>query len=457
MQTDHSPLKEQNHVYYNRRLSLITIPTIEKLRTKNSQEKPKMVPSIRIIGSLNVDMVSVTPRFPEAGETLTSTSFSIHAGGKGANQAVACGRLSRPKPTNTTNTTTTTATTTTTTTTITPTISPAHIHVEMLGATGQLDTHFTTLLQPTLHSSGVHTSRIRQIPNAHTGVAVIIVDTSAGGENRILYSPGSNYAGMQCAPDVLELSLSLTPAVPDVLVLQAEIPTETVVGILRGVNGWREARAKVEGRGVGMEADVEVVFNPAPAPEGGLPVDVYAAVDHLVMNETECEIMAPAGLVEEGAGQEKETAATSPERRDRIARHFHALGVRHVIVTLGAKGVWYSAGDAGRDVQERGQGEGDAKGGWVRFVGEVPAAKVEKVVDTTAAGDTFVGGYSVQIARWKEARRAAGRGGEQLTVEERQERYGSAMEQAVRWATRASARCVERSGAMDSIPWEDEI
>ncbi|KAL2365112.1 hypothetical protein RJZ56_001915, partial [Blastomyces dermatitidis] len=214
-----------------------------------------MVPSIRIIGSLNVDMVSVTPRFPEAGETLTSTSFSIHAGGKGANQAVACGRLSRPKPTNTTNTTTTTATTTTTTTTITPTISPAHIHVEMLGATGQLDTHFTTLLQPTLHSSGVHTSRIRQIPNAHTGVAVIIVDTSAGGENRILYSPGANYAGMQCAPDVLELSLSLTPAVPDVLVLQAEIPTETVVGILRGVNGWREARAKVEGRGVGMEAD----------------------------------------------------------------------------------------------------------------------------------------------------------------------------------------------------------
>ncbi|OJD28329.1 hypothetical protein ACJ73_00254 [Blastomyces percursus] len=396
-----------------------------------------MPPSIRIIGSLNVDMVSVTPRFPEPGETLTSTSFGIHAGGKGANQAVACGRLSRPKPT-----------------TSTSAINPAHIHVEMLGAIGQLDTHFPTLLQPTLHASGIHTSRIRQIPEAHTGVAVIIVDTSAGGENRILYSPGANYAGMQCAPDVLDLSLSLSPAVPDVLVLQAEIPIETVVGILRGVNGWREARRKGERNG--MEADVEVVFNPAPAPEGGLPVDVYAAVDHLVMNETECEIMAPAGLVEKGAGQE--TAATSPERRDRIARHFHALGVRHVIVTLGAKGVWYSAGDAGRDVQERGQGEADADGGgWVRFVGEVPAAKVEKVVDTTAAGDTFVGGYSVQIARWKKAKKAAGRGGEQLTVEERKERYGSAMERAVRWATRASARCVERSGAMDSIPWEDEI
>ncbi|PGH09840.1 ribokinase [Blastomyces parvus] len=415
-----------------------------------------MPPSIRIIGSLNVDMVSVTPRFPGPGETLTSTSFSIHAGGKGANQAVACGRLSRPKPT----------TSTTSTSTSTSAINPAHIHVEMLGATGQLDSHFPTLLQPTLHASGVHTSRIRQIPDAHTGVAVIIVDSSAGGENRILYSPGANYAGMQCVPEVLDLSLSLSPAVPDVLVLQAEIPIETVVGILRGVSGWRAARSSGGEEGKGIGADVEVVFNPAPAPEGGLPVDVYAAVDHLVMNETECELMAPAGLVEKGPGQE--TAATSPQRRDRIARHFHALGVRHVIVTLGAKGVWYSAGDAGRDVQEREQGEGggggadaaaeaDADGGWVRFVGEVPAAKVERVVDTTAAGDTFVGGYSVQIARWKEARRAAGRGGEQLTVEEKKERYGSAMERAVMWATRASARCVERNGAMDSIPWEDEI
>ncbi|PGH28475.1 ribokinase [[Emmonsia] crescens] len=407
-----------------------------------------MPPAIRIIGSLNVDMVSVTPRFPHPGETLKSTSFSTHAGGKGANQAVACGRLSRPKPT-----------TTTTPSTPIP-IDPTHIHVEMLGATGLLDTHFPTLLQPTLHTSGVHTSRIRQIPNTHTGVAVIIVDSSAGGENRILYSPGANYAGMQMedtdrdtdTPAVL--SLSLSAPMPDVLVLQAEIPIETVIGILRGVCVWKEAQRRIEGK-AGIEADVEVVFNPAPAPEGGLPDDVYAAVDHLVMNETECEIMAPAGLEGEGEGEgEGETAATSPGRRDRIARHFHALGVRHVLVTLGAKGVWYSAGDAGRELQEQ-QGDGD--GGWVRYVGEVPAAKVERVVDTTAAGDTFVGGYSVQIARWREARRAAGRGGEELTVEERRERYGTFMERAVEWATRASARCVERSGAMDSIPWEDEV
>ncbi|KAI5293714.1 hypothetical protein KEM56_005990, partial [Ascosphaera pollenicola] len=58
----------------------------------------RMVATIRIIGSLNVDTVTVTPRFPGPGETLTATSFNILAGGKGANQAVACGRLSRNSP-----------------------------------------------------------------------------------------------------------------------------------------------------------------------------------------------------------------------------------------------------------------------------------------------------------------------------------------------------------------------
>ncbi|KAK2771905.1 hypothetical protein FQN53_004840 [Emmonsiellopsis sp. PD_33] len=371
-----------------------------------------MPASIRIIGSLNVDMVTVTPRFPGPGETITATSFTTSAGGKGANQAVACGRLSRPKPSPST---------------ANAPIDPSALQIEMLGAVGQLDAHFPTLLQPLLNTSGVRADRIRQIPDEHTGVAVITVDSSAGGENRILFSPGANYSGMRCTEEVLGMSLAVP--MPDVLVLQAEIPVETVVGILKGVRGWEEKE--------GGKGGVEVVFNPAPAPEGGLPADVYKAVDHLIMNETECEIMAPKEL-ERVAGEE--SAATSVARRDKIARYFHSLGVRHVLVTLGAKGVWYSAGDVSGVEGER-------------CTGEVPADKVEKVVDTTAAGDTFVGGYSVQIARWRDERRAAGRGEIEITVDERK----AFMDKAVRWATRASARCVEREGAMASIPWEDEI
>ncbi|EEH23243.2 hypothetical protein PABG_05454 [Paracoccidioides brasiliensis Pb03] len=305
----------------------------------------------------------------------------------------------------------------------------------MFGATGSLDTYFTSLLQPILQSSGVDTSCIRTVPNDHTGVAVIIVDSSAGGENRILYSPGANYSGMQCTGEVL--GMALAAPMPDVMVLQAEIPVETVVGILRGVWGWKEKE----------RGEVEVVFNPAPAPEGGLPVDVYRAVDHLVMNETECESMAPVEMVR-GEGGEEGTVATSAARRDKIARYFHGVGVRRVLVTLGAQGVWYSAGDIGGAVQTEGAE-------WVRAVGEVPAAKVERVVDTTGAGDTFVGGYAVQIARWREVK-GGGRVGA-MTVQERREWYGDVTERAVRWATKASARCVERDGAMSSIPWEDEI
>ena len=54
--------------------------------------------TITVIGSLNTDLVTVTPRVPAGGETLTASSFSTGPGGKGANQAVACARLSRPNP-----------------------------------------------------------------------------------------------------------------------------------------------------------------------------------------------------------------------------------------------------------------------------------------------------------------------------------------------------------------------
>lgn len=57
--------------------------------------------TITVIGSLNIDLVTLTPRVPAGGETLTATSFSTGPGGKGANQAVACARLSRPNPAST--------------------------------------------------------------------------------------------------------------------------------------------------------------------------------------------------------------------------------------------------------------------------------------------------------------------------------------------------------------------
>jgi ribokinase len=386
-----------------------------------------MAPLIRVIGSLNADMVSVTPRFPEAGETLTAISFTTSAGGKGANQAVACGRLSRAGPSQQSSSSS----------------SSSPVKVEMMGAVGGLDAHFYSLLQPTLEKSGVDTSHIRTVDDAHTGVAVIIVDNSAGGENRILFSPGANYSGMQPIPDVL--GLALAAPMPDVIVLQAEIPIETVIGVLKNVMDWKQ-EARRNGK-AGIDADVEVIFNPAPAPPGGLPEEIYPAIDHLVMNETECELMAPSPEKLQASSPSSSSTSDGAGRRGNVAEYFHNLGVTYVLVTLGAKGVWYSAGDkAGKESTSE-----------PRYTNEIPAAKVEKVTDTTAAGDTFVGGYAVQIARWREEQRKSGKSGIDISAEEKKARYQQVTDEAVRMGTQASARCVERQGAMDSIPWEDEV
>lgn len=372
-----------------------------------------MTASIRVIGSLNVDMVTVTSRFPGPGETLTASSFSINPGGKGANQAVACGRMSRERPD--------------------PNAPDSFndisssVQVEMLGAVGGLDAHFPKTLAPVLHRSGVLSGRIFTAPDSYTGVAVITVDSSAGGENRILFSPGANYSGLQPNPEVLGVLLSAP--MPNVVVMQCEMPKETVVEVLRGVLKWNRE---------GGSPRTQVVFNPAPAPEG-IPHDAWAAVDHLIMNETEAELMAPPAIPA-SAGE-----VGSQGRREYIAKHFHGLGVRFVVITLGAAGLWYSAADPGVEAQK-------SEDDWLRVKAGVAATKVEKVVDTTAAGDTFVGAYATSIARLLESTDATA-----MSREQRRELYGQTSTETVQRALRACGLCVQRSGAMDSIPYENEV
>lgn len=383
-----------------------------------------MPPLIRVIGSLTVDHVSITPRFPGPGETVNASSFFTSPGGKGANQAVACGRLSRTQQT-------------------LPTTSPVGVpvRVELVGAVGSLDGHFEAVLKPALEKSGVDTSRIRILNDAYTGVTMIIVDSSAGGENRILFSGRANYQGLQPTPEVL--GMALAAPVPDVIVMQGEIPVDTVIGILRDIGALKKKNRSSGAAGIQVGPDV--MLNPAPVPPGGFPEDVWDGVDHLIMNETEAELMMPSPeqLAESVPGADQLT------EREKVARYFHKLGVTCVLVTLGSKGAWYSATDAG---------SGGPVDGVNRFINEIPASEVSEVIDTTAAGDTFVGGYAVQIARWREKRRAEGKAGQDLvTAEEKADRYQRLMDSAMQFSARAAARCVERPGAMGSIPWGDEI
>ena len=316
-------------------------------------------PTITVIGSLNTDLITRTTRLPAAGETLLSSSYDTGRGGKGANQAVACARLSRPKSSN-----------------------EAPCTVDMIGAVG--DDMFGRELINGLAGDGVGVEGIRVKEGEKSGVAVIIVEEGSG-ENTILMSPNANYA---LRPSDFE---RLPDPVPAVMVLQLEIPLETVLRVLK----------------LASEKDVEVLLNPAPAQK--LPAEAYAAVHHLIVNETE------ASIITDTTGQEQSWALWG-EHVERLI----GLGVRHVLITLGAEGVIYIDSKLQRVLQ---------------VLGEKVA-----VVDSTGAGDTFVGAYAGMLA-----------------TSGKEHRDFPHMMHLVAFANRAAAKTVQRKGVQSAIPWRDEV
>ncbi|KAJ5971377.1 Ribokinase [Penicillium vulpinum] len=337
-------------------------------------------PQISIIGSLNIDFVTATPRCPGPGETLTATSLTVSAGGKGGNQAVACGRSSFTSPTT------------------------QDVSVNMIGAVGAGDPYYTTLLQPALEKSGVDTTSIEQSTVAQTGSATIIVEEAIGGENRILVVPGANHAGMLSSVENILTALKSQPK-PDIVVLQGEIPRTTTLDLLKYFND------------TSIEDRAKVVFNPAPVFPEGIPLSALQGTAVLIMNETEVVQMARSieGLP---IGDVVESDDLQPEG---LAPRFHELaGVDIVLITLGAKGVYFST-KSGR-------------------TGIVAGVKVAKVVDTTAAGDTFVGYFATAVARF-------------LATGQSLEAFDDDVEDAVSTANAAAAMCVQTRGAMQSIPF----
>jgi ribokinase len=163
---------------------------------------------ISVIGSLNVDLVTRTPRVPVGGETLTSESFDIGWGGKGANQAVACARLSRTQQQASSS-------------------EPSDVEVRMVGAVG--DDEFHAGFLEALRKDGLNTDGVRILKGRKTGVAVILVETGTG-ENRIMFCPGANY-------DVEEKDLVGEDA--SVALFQLELPLNVVCKATRWQTRYR--------------------------------------------------------------------------------------------------------------------------------------------------------------------------------------------------------------------------
>ena len=141
------------------------------------------MPSVVVIGSINLDIVATAERLPVAGETVTDATLGRFPGGKGANQALAARRLG--------------------------------CRVRLVGCVGE-DAE-AGLALALLDREGVDIGGVRRDPEVPTGVALIAVN--AGGENQIVVAPGAN---RQLLPESLEI-----PAA-DALICQLEIPAATV-------------------------------------------------------------------------------------------------------------------------------------------------------------------------------------------------------------------------------------
>ena len=206
--------------------------------------------------------------------------------------------------------------------------------VDMVGAVG--GDMFGSETIRNFNSKGVRTSGVRVIPDVPTGAALILVESN--GENRIIVAKGANDRLTPADVDAATAQL----AAADMVLLQFEVPLETVYHTIR----------------LAKAHDVRCIVNPAPA----LPADLaeLTLADYLIVNETEAEVLSGHKVQSEGDLQGCVDALL-----DR--------GIRRVILTLGARGALLASQSARVHVPP------------------FPVA----AIDTTGAGDAFIGSLAV--------------------------------------------------------------
>ncbi|KRP60359.1 ribokinase [Pseudomonas trivialis] len=208
-----------------------------------------------------------------------------------------------------------------------------------------------------------------------SGVALIVVDDSS--QNAIVIVAGSNG---ELTPAAM-LAVDAVLQAGEVIVCQLEVPMDTV--------GYTLKR--------GRELGKTVILNPAPA-SGPLPTEWYASIDYLIPNESEASALSGVTV-------------DSLDSARLAATQLIKAGAGKVIITLGAEGALFADGE--------------------RF--EHLAAPKVKAVDTTAAGDTFVGGFAAALVN------------------------GRSEAEAIRFGQVAAALSVTRDGAQPSIPTLNDV
>lgn len=308
---------------------------------------------VAVVGSMNADYTIVADRLPNPGETVNGSDLRVLPGGKSGNQAVSAAKIGA--------------------------------NVQMFGAVGS-DENAKFLLN-TLESAGVDTCKILRVEGVKSGATVITVDAK-GGENTIVYAPGSN--AKVSVEYISQDDVKQAICGASVLGLCLESPMETVT-----------AAAKIA-----HAAGVKVLLNNSPF-VSELPRELIENASILLVNEHEMAQLLKISEPEDGNWDDFDW--------DNAARVMREYGFDEAVVTLGAKGsvvLDYAAQDGKKVVR-------------------ICPQRV-KAVDTTGCGDAFMGtvlaalaaGFSLaqsaQVATYVSAYAAMGFGA--------QSSYGSAQQ-----------------------------
>jgi len=241
--------------------------------------------------------------------------------------------------------------------------------VKMIGSVG--NDVFGEKLISNLQENNIGTEGI-QICDCSSGIAIITV---FNGDNSIILEKGANE---KTDVNLIDNNINLLNWA-DVILFQFEVPMETVLYAAKK----------------GKELGKTIVINPAPAKE--IPEEIFKYCDIIVPNETETKTITGIDL--------------TPENAEKSIRFFKDKGCGQAIITLGEKGSVYNDAD---ELKQFG-------------------IYKTKVVDTTAAGDSFIASYLTAKCE------------------------GKSTDEAIRFASKVSSIVVSREGAASSIPTRKEV
>lgn len=222
---------------------------------------------------------------------------------------------------------------------------------------------------------GIDTSMLSVKKDINTGSCLIILDESVS-DNMLVVDKGAN--NLLDVNDLIPLKEKANK--DDILIVQLEINLNTLYEALK----------------IAKEKEMFVIFNPAPFVK--IDEAYYKYIDLVVLNETEAYLSSSINVknIEDGR---------------KVFNYFNQFNVKHLIITLGGNGSYLFEDNVSKHFD----------------------AVKTKVVDTTAAGDTYIGALAAKLAE------------------------GKSLDEAIHYASKASSITVSRMGAGKSIPSREEI